>query len=257
MTNRKQSGAVSLACAALLLCFLLSGCGDTCFVITGIFPNTSSTTNPPTCQLPTGGTITIGVSSVAASSVAPMAPNLKHVFVSIRGVEANPDALATEKSPDWRELAPELANKPVQIDLMVSSASDASCASRLTRKAAVRADVYRQVRLRLVPDQFDRSDAGAAQPPHNECAGMGFNCVVDINGLAHPLALKSGASDILIAPGRIADGSFNVLPESEIHLSIVFDPYSSRAVAAGDAVQINPVFSAEVRASCDALSSSP
>jgi hypothetical protein len=80
---------------------------------------------------------------------------------------------------------------------------------------------------------------------------------VDINGLAHPLALKSGASDIVIVPDRIADGSFNVLPESEIHLSIVFDPYSSLAVAAGDAVQINPVFSAEVRASCDAFSSSP
>jgi hypothetical protein len=200
------------------------------------------------------GTITIGVSSISASSVAPMAPNLRHVFVSIRGVEANPEALATEASPDWQELAPELASEPVQIDLMATSVSDTSCSSRFTRKAAVRSDVYRQVRLRLIPDQ---PHAGAPQPPHNECAGMGFNCVVDTNGLAHPLALKSGASDILIAPDRIADGSFNVLPESETHLSIVFDPYSSLAVPAGDAVQINPVFSAEVGASCNSPSSSP
>jgi hypothetical protein len=200
------------------------------------------------------GTITVGVSSVAASSAGPMAPNLRHMFVSIRGVEANPDALATEESPDWQELAPELASEPVQIDLMATSVSDTSCSSRLTRKASVRADVYRKVRLQLVPDQ---ADAGAPQPPHNECAGMSFNCVVDTNGLAHPLALKSGASDILIPPDRIADGSFNVLPETETHLSIVFDPYSSLAVSAGDAVQINPVFSAEVRASCNFSSSSP
>ena len=254
MTSHSHSGSLSLACAALLLCFLLFGCGDTCFVITGIFPNASSTTNPPSCQLPTSGTITIGVSSVADSSVAPMVPNLRHIFVTIRGVEANPDALAAEDSPAWQELAPELASEPVQIDLMATSVSDTSCSSRLARKAAVRADVYRQVRLRLVPDQ---PDAGAPQSPHNECAGMGFNCVVDTNGVAHPLALKSGASDILISPDRIAGGSFNVLAESETHLSIVFDPYSSLAVAAGDAVQINPVFSAEVRASCNSSSSSP
>jgi hypothetical protein len=183
-----------------------------------------------------------------------MAPNLRHMFVSIRGVEANHDALATEESPDWQELAPELASEPVQIDLMATSVADSSCSSRLTRKASVRADVYRQVRLRLVPDQ---PDARAPQPPHNECAGMSFNCVMDTNGLAHPLALKSGASDILIPPDRIADGSFNVLPETASHLSIVFDPYSSLAVATGDAVQINPVFSADVRASCNSSSSSP
>jgi Domain of unknown function (DUF4382) len=241
--------------ASLLLCFLLIGCGDTCFVITGIFPNATSTTNPPTCNLGAGnGTITVGINSVRPSPVAPMSPNLQHVFITLRGIEANPNSVAAEDSPDWQELAPEFATEPVQIDLMATPASGVSCASRLTRKSIVRASVYRQLRLRLVPDQ---SVAGEPQPKHNECSGSGFNCVVDTNGHAHALALKNGAHDFLITSNRITEGSFNVLPDTETNLSIVFDPYSSLAAANADAVQIMPVFSAETAVACDSSPSLP
>ena len=253
MKSRAHMIPAPIFCTALLACFVLLGCGDTCFTITGIFFNTSSTSNPPTCQLTNAnGNIDVGINSVTAPSVAPIAPNLRHIFVSIRGVEANPDALAAEDSPDWQELAPELESEPVQIDLMASPASDALCASRIARNATVRADLYRQVRLRLVSDQ---PAAGAPQPRRNECIGLGFNCVVDINGRAHSVTLKNGAHDFLIASDRIPDGFFNVFPDAETHLSIVFDPYASLAVGAGDAVQISPVFSAEVLASCNSRSS--
>ncbi len=92
---------------------------------------------------------------------------------------------------------------------------------------------------------------GDPQPKHNECSGPNFNCVVDTNGHAHALALKNGAHDFLITSNRITDGSFNVLPDTETNLSIVFDPYSSLAAATGDAVQIMPVFSAETAVACD------
>ena len=249
MTSRAQTITAPVFCTALLVFFLLAGCGDTCVVVTGIFLNTTSTTNPPTCQLGNGnGNINIGINSVPASPVAPMAPNLRHIFVSIRGIEANPNALAAVDSPDWQELAPELASEPVQIDLMASSVSGASCPPRLTRKTTVRANVYRQLRLRLVSDQ---PHPGGPLPQLNECNGLGFNCVVDTNGHVHSLALDNGAHDLVIASDHIASGFFNVLPDAETHLSIVFDPYSSLASAAGESVQISTVFSAETVAECD------
>jgi hypothetical protein len=255
MPRQKQTGFARLLGAALLFCFALIGCGDTCFVITGIFPNTTSTTNPPTCNLNGGnGTITVGINSLRPSTVAPMSPNLQHVFITLRGIEAQPSAPATEDSPEWQELAPELASDPVQIDLIATSASSVWCASRLTRKTFVRADVYRQIRLRLVPDQ---PAAGEPLPQHNECFAPNFNCVIDTSGRVHPLALNNGAHDILITSNVITDGSFNVLPDTETHLMIVFDPYSSLAVPTGDAVQIAPVFSAETASACGSTSSSP
>jgi|GEM_PF-5690578 len=255
MTSRAQTIPAPIFCIALLVCFLLAGCGDTCVVVTGIFLNTTSNTNPPTCQLGNGnGNVNIGINSVPASPVAPMAPNLRHIFVSIRGIEANPNALATEDSPDWQELAPELATEPVQIDLMPSSVSGGSCQPRLTRKTNVRADLYRQLRLRLVSDQ---PAPGAELAQHNQCNGLGFNCVVDINGHKHGLALKDGVPILVIASDRIANGFFDVLPDAETHLAIVFDPYSSVATAAGDSVQIVPVFSAETAAECDSPPAPP
>lgn len=255
MSLQTQPRFVPLCGACLLLCFVLIGCGDTCFVIVGIFPNTTSATNPPTCNLGAGnGTITVGINSVRPSSAAPMSPNLEHVFITLRGIEAHPSALAAEDSPDWQELAPELASEPVQIDLMAATDSGASCISRLTHKSIVRASVYRQIRLRLVSDQATSGDPLAH---HNECSGSGFNCVVDINGHARALALKNGAHDFLITSDRITDGSFDVLPETETHLSILFDPYSSLAAPLGDAVQIAPVFSAETAIACDSLPSLP
>lgn len=254
MLRQTQTGFIRLSFANLLLCFLLTGCGDTCFVVTGIFPNTTSTTNPPTCNLgPGNGNITVGINSVRPSPGAPMSPNLQHVFVTLRGIEANPNSVTAEDSPDWQELAPQLATEPVQIDLMATTVSGVSCASRLTRKS-VPAGVYHQIRLRLASDQ---APSGDPLPLHNECSGSGFNCVVDTNNHAHALALKNGARDLLIASDRIADGSFNVLPDTETNLSIAFDPYSSLAAATGDAVQITPVFSAETVVACDSTPSLP
>lgn len=239
-------------CTSLLVCLLLLGCGDTCFVITGIFPNTTSITNPSTCNLSSGnGTVTVGINAVIASSAVPMSPNLQHVFITLSGIDANPNPDAAQDSPDWQPLAPHLASEPVQIDLMDAGAPGASCVPGLARKASVRAGAYSQIRLRLLSEQ-----AAADNPPpqSNACNRPNFNCVVDRNGHAHALVLKNGAHDFLITPEHITDGSFNVLPETATRLSIVFDPYSSLAAADGDSVQIAPVFSAETVA---CASSSP
>ena len=248
MLRQTQAGFIRLSFLGLLLCFLLLGCGDTCFVITGIFPNTTSTTNPPTCKLGDGtGTIIVGINSARPSPQAPTSPNLQHVFITLRGIDANPNATAGEDSPDWQELAPELASEPVQIDLMNTSVPGALCAPRLARKAIVRAAVYRQIRLRLISDE---PAPGDPLPNDNKCGGRSFNCVVDTNGHTRALVMKNAANNVLIMSDHITDGSFNVLPDAATQLSIVFDPYSSLAVAVSDAVQIAPVFSAETDAGC-------
>lgn len=255
MFTQTQIGLIRLSFSCLLLCFLLIGCGDTCFVVIGIFPNTTSITNPPTCKLGAGnGTITVGINSVRPSPGAPISPNLQHVLITLRGIEANPNSVAAQDSPEWQELAPQLATNPVQIDLMATAISGVSCTSRLTRESTVPASVYRQIRLRLVSDN---GEPGETLSLHNECSGSGFNCVVDANGHEHALALENGARDLLITSDRITAGSFNVLPDTSTNLSIVFDPYSSLAAAAGDAVQIMPVFSVETAAACDSPPSLP
>jgi hypothetical protein len=248
MTRRAGFHILLRCCGGIFLCLALSGCGDTCFVVTGIFPNAASTTNPPTCNLGTGnGTITVGINTVIALPALPMSPNLGHVFITLGGIDANPNGDATEDSPDWQELAPHLAIEPIQLDLMAADVSGASCASRLTGKTSVRAGAYHQIRLRLL------SGPAAAGDPvlrDNACSRPNFNCVVDRNGNAHALVLKNGKRDFLVTSEHITDGSFNVLPDTETHLSIVFDPYSSFATADGESVQIAPVFSAETAAEC-------
>jgi hypothetical protein len=252
MNRRARILPFRLLCAGLLLCVSLVGCGDTCFVIIGIFPNTSSS-NPPSCKLGAGGgTVNIRVNSELASSATPIVPNLQHIFVTLRGIDVHPSALAADDSPDWQKLAPELEDQPVQIDLMASpSAGSNSCARGLIARTFVRADTYRQVRLRLISNQ---PAADERLPQHNNCANVGFNCVVAKNGQTYPLALENDSNELRISPDRIAGGSFNVLPDAEIQLSIAFNPFSSLASPAGDAVRISPIFSVDTVQSCDSPS---
>jgi hypothetical protein len=118
----------------------------------------------------------------------------------------------------------------------------------LIAKTFVRADTYRQVRLRLIPNQ---PAADERLPQHNNCANVGFNCVVAKNGQTYPLALENDPHELRIPSDRIVGGSFNVLPDSEIQLSIAFNPFSSLASPAGDAVRIAPVFSMDSAGSCN------
>ena len=253
-TMRSHTITFQLArlCVGLLVCFLLTGCGDTCVVVTGIFPNASSTTNPPSCQLGNGG-ITVAIGPVATSPFASTAPNLQHLFVTLRGIEAHSNAMATAESPDWQQLAPELAEHPMQIDLMAAPALGARCSLGLIHNPAFRAGVYRQIRLQLVSDVPPRVDVS----PENACRGEGLQCVAATNGRIHPMVLVNGAREIVIAPNQIANGFFNVLPGTETRLSIEFNSFASLAVPDGDAVKITPAFSVASTDACDSTSSSP
>ena len=253
MQPRSHLFSFALLCVTSILCLSIAGCGDTCVIVVGIFPNSSSITTPPTCKLNGGtGIITVGISSGVSSTQGPMSPNLQNIFVTVSGIEAHESALAAEDSSDWQELAPELADQPVQVDLMTPSTSGSSCARNLIRGNRVTAGTYRQIRLRLLPGAPLGSQAS---PLQNACGEIGFHCVVAASGQKYALALENGAQHLLFTQEHISNGFFNVLPEGETNLSLTFNPYSSLAASSGEAVRITPVLFAHTSSSCDSPSS--
>jgi len=249
-TRKFQAGLLgfALSCATLLLGLTSTGCGNSCVIVTWNFGETISTGNSSCSLGRVSGSINLHINSSFASSAGPSAPNLQHIFVTLQGIEAHPDAITDENSPDWQELAPELVKHPTQVDLMAQTAD--SCASNLIGQSVVPADVYRQIRLRALPDHPTEDHA---IPEQNECGDVGFNCVVTTTGEIRPLTLDSAAPDLHIGPERFTGGFFRVVPDQETSLSIEFDPYSSLAVPSGEAVRVVPVFTVTSAASCDSL----
>lgn len=115
------------------------------------------------------------------------------------------------------------------------------------------AGAYRQIRLRLVPNQ---PPTGEPVPEENGCGRVGFNCVVTADGTIRALALGTAAAELRIATEQIVGGSFLVLPDTSSDLAIELDTRSSLALLAGDAVQLIPVFAVVPRGLCQSLGAS-
>jgi hypothetical protein len=242
--HRPAAGLLS----TVLLCCALIGCsGDYCII--GIFNPTGIVTGTTAACVNkvAMGNVSVRVNSAANSSDGPIAPNLQHVFVTLQGIEAHRSAVAPDDSPDWEELAPDLAREPIQIDLMAELAN--SCPTNGIPSAQIAAGAYRQIRLRLAPSRTASGEAVLAQ---NACGEFGSQCAISPDGRIHPLTFGEGTSLVHIAPDRISGGFFNVLPDADIHLTIEFNRFASFAMPAGDAVQLTPVFTAETAASCGA-----
>jgi Domain of unknown function (DUF4382) len=236
---------LGLSCALLSLCWSITGCDNSCIIV---YSNPGGApVPPPMCsQGKPSGAINLRISSSVVSSSAPTAPNLKHIFVTFQGLEANPSATADENSPDWQELAPGLAKQPMQVDLMAQPAD--SCVANWIGPSLVPAGVYRQIRLRVVPNH---PAAGDAMSEQNECGDSGLNCVVTASGEIRPLTLGDAAPEIHIGQESLTDGFLRIFPDEETNLSIEFNPYSSAAVPSGEAVRVVPVFTATSSTFCD------
>jgi len=234
----------------LFLSFALIGCDTNSCILIVSDPGGSGGTisgNGPSCSLST-----TTVSMRIASSLVPPAPEgqprIQHVFVTLRGIDANPSATADENSPDWQELAPALAKHPVQIDLLARTGD--SCESNISARVTVPADAYRQLRLRLSSNQPDTTDPLLEQ---NFCGSAAFNCVVTSDGNIKPLVLDRDLSQIQISSPQITSGSFRILPNSPLNLKIEFNPQSSHFIPIDAAVQLVPVFTAAAQSPCESL----
>jgi hypothetical protein len=160
--------------------------------------------------------------------------------MTFRGIEAIASSIADDDSPDWRELAPKLATQPVQFDLLARG-GDSTHPSTFD-DVAVPADAYRQIRLRLSPNEPVTDES---IPEENACGNVGFNCVVTSDGRIRPLVLDRQSSQVQVPSDPIAGGFFRVLPEATVNLKIEFNTQSSLVFPAGEALRLVPVFTVE------------
>ena len=232
---------------AVVLCLSLIGCDNTCFIFVSNPSGGTIAVGTNTCSLnKINGTVRLRLTSSVMPAAGDWSTSVKHIFVTFRGIEANPSATAGEDSPDWQELAPNLATQPVQLDLLTRR--DDSCEPSTFGDVAVPADAYYQIRLRLSPSQ---PGANEPVPQENGCGSVGFNCIVTADGGIRPLVLNRQLPQVHIPPGHIAGGFFRILPGTAANLAIEFNPHSSLVFSAHEAVVLVPVFTVDSQASCE------
>jgi hypothetical protein len=226
--------------ATLLFCLTVVGCDNYCFVfVSNPGGSISTSSNTPSCQLNTAtGTVRLRVTPTPSAEATPK--SIQHIFVTLRGIEATPSAIPGDDSSNWRELAPKLATQPQQLDLLAQCAD--SCQQNTFDDVAVPADAYRQIRLRLSPNQPATDES---VPEQNACGSVGFNCVVTADGGIRPLVLDNLSSQFQISSSHISGGFFRVLPNTAINLKIEFSPQSTLIFSADDPVRLVPIFTVE------------
>ena len=179
-----------------------------------------SISDPPSCKNPNG--------------------NFQHVYITVRSVQAHIDPAATDSSSGWQELAPQLASKPMQIDLF--SDTQTNCVLAQLGSASLPVGSYQQIRLMLVSNSPAASDA---VPSSNVCAGNGYNCVVLNDSTIHELNLSSQSNTGLkIPPGQIVGGPIQVTAGQSVDLNIDFNACYSIVLQGNGQYRLKPVLTA-------------
>jgi len=203
ITKHPRAGALALASLALFaVAGIIASCGggsSKTMTSTGMGTVNVSLSDPPSCMPPNGQFV--------------------HVYITVRSVQANISSSAGDGDSGWQELAPQLANTPMQIDLF--SVPQTTCVLAQLGSASLPVGSYQQIRLLLVSNN---PGGGDATPGKNACAGNGFNCVVLEDGTIHELLLSSQANTGLkIPPGQIVGGPLTVLAGQSVDLNIDFN----------------------------------
>lgn len=231
------------ALVALLGCLWAAGCDNSCFIFVSN-PGGTTPITPPSCSFDNStATLRLQFSSIATPEIR--SGRARHILLSLRGIQAHPDANARDDSPGWVDLAPSLAIEPVQVDLMASAAD--SCAPGLLDENVV-AGVYRRIRLRLVSNQ---QAAVGPVPRENACGDLGLHCIVAADGAARALVFDGDPPEVDIRSDRIPGGFLRILPDTHTTLALEFDPFSSTALRVGDGIRLLPIFTLDARPSCN------
>lgn len=213
----------SFALLPAVLAVILVSCAGSNYGMSGAGMGTIhvSLTDPPSCMFPDG--------------------NFKHVYVSIRSVQANISDTATDNSSGWQELAPQLNAQPVQIDLF-STASTSCLLTALGSNGALPAGNYQQIRLLLVAN----SGSPGPVPASNNCGSQGYNCVVLSDASIHQLDLSSQANTGLkIPPGQVMGGPISVGAGQDVDLNIDFNACASIILEGNGQYRLKPVLTAQ------------
>jgi hypothetical protein len=224
MARNPRAGALLLAVVAIFgiagIIVSCSGGGSSSMSISsGMGTVNVSMSDPPSCMPPNG--------------------QFTHVYITVRSVQAHISASATDDSPGWQELAPQLASAPMQIDLF--SKPQTTCILAQLGSASLPAGSYQQIRLLLVSN----TAASSAGPSTNTCAGNGFNCVVLEDSTIHELQLSSQANTGLkIPPGQIVGGPLQVTPGQSVDLNIDFNACASIVQEGNGKFRLKPTLTA-------------
>jgi hypothetical protein len=179
-----------------------------------------SISDPPSCKNPNG--------------------NFEHVYITARSVQAHTSASATDSTPGWQELAPQLNSQPMQVDLF--STAQTNCMLAQLGSASLPVGSYQQIRLLLVSNT---PGAGDAVPMTNACAGNGYNCVVLSDTSIHEFDLSSQANTGLkIPPGQIVGGPIQVAGGQSVDLNIAFNACASIVQEGNGQLRLKPVLTA-------------
>lgn len=228
---------------AVFFCLLFCGCGDSCF----FFSSNSGTgkivvagSSDSTCRI-TKGTGIVQFRIAGLESTEPLGP--QHIFLTLDGVVGHEDAAASLDSPGWQDLAPDLAEHPVQVDLLAPV--EGSTVFPTSVRTSVNSGVNRQLGLRLLSSSASR-DAVAEK---NACGEAGWHCVVFANGSVQSIALplegnvEGNANPVLrISSQQIGGGSVVVLPDAVRTYAIRFDLRSSVILSRNSAILARPIF---------------
>ena len=207
--------------AAIFTAIGFAGCGNSCFVGFSNYGNGGiivKAGNPaPTCSLSqANGTMSAVALKAPVCESCTAAARVEHVFVTLRSIQVRPSANEDTNSPDWLELAPYLADKLRQIDLM-----DNAMPMILVERAVVPAGSYREFRLQF----FDGSQTTEARPVENACGERRWNCIVMADGNVEPLHWPGDVPELLIPAQSIEGNSLVVLPDARTELRLSLEPH--------------------------------
>jgi hypothetical protein len=243
----------------LPLCLANSGC-NSCY--SGFWNGNGSGVSASSTSCPltkATGVVIVQMSVASAPSAASAAfpspfaspRDVQHIFVTLRGIEAQPNMMADEDSTGWEELAPDLVAHPMQVDLLTVNGDSRSrgLPASTNVPATVPADEYRQLRLRLVSLHPSADDL---IPESNACGNVGWNCIVFADRSVRPLEFDGAVAEFHITQERGTDSVFRVLPGQVIYLSIEFGAASSVFFTSNTRVRLVPIFSVVARAASQA-----
>lgn len=133
--------------------------------------------------------------------------------------------------------------QPVQVDL-VKDTADWSARELLGEIVTVPAGIYRQLRVRFVPNQPITEDR---LPERNSCGSVGFNCVVTADGRVQPLQLDGRLPELLMMSDRIEGGFLFIPPDTDSDLVIELKPVWGWFSRSDEGVRLLPVLTGSAK----------
>jgi hypothetical protein len=158
-----------------------------------------------------------------------------HVYVTVQDVQIHQSATASNNDAGWVDLAPQLKDNPVQVDLLGTSNQ---CFLAMLGSAAIQPGSYQQLRVILAKN--------GSQVNNNKC-GLSANCVVLAADPLNPQALQLSSeaqTGIKIPSGQIAGGQFTIGSGETKDLNIDFNACASIVVQGSGQFRLKPVLHA-------------